>query len=45
MIISIWSKKGGVGKTSLAFSLAKDLKMYLITNDDSLVEMVYPKLL
>lgn len=41
MRISVINKKGGVGKTSLSFSLAKDLDMFLITNDDSIIELVY----
>lgn len=41
MIISIFNKKGGVGKTSLSFSLAKDLKYFLISNDDSVIELCY----
>ena len=41
MIISIYNKKGGVGKTSLSFSLAKDLNYFLISNDDSVIEKVY----
>lgn len=36
-IISIASTKGGVGKTSLAFSLAKDLRYRYATNDMSIV--------
>ena len=42
MKISIINKKGGVGKTSLALSLAIDLKNYLLSNDDSVIEKVYP---
>jgi hypothetical protein len=42
MKIAVWNKKGGVGKTSLALSLAKDLGYYLISNDDSNIEMAYP---
>jgi len=41
MIISIINKKGGVGKTPLAFSLAKDLEYFLISNDDSVIENIY----
>jgi cellulose biosynthesis protein BcsQ len=37
------NKKGGVGKTSIAFSIAKDLKYFLISNDDSVIEEIYPK--
>lgn len=43
MTISIFNKKGGVGKTSLAFSIAKDLDFKLISNDDSVIEDVYSK--
>jgi cellulose biosynthesis protein BcsQ len=35
MKIGVYSTKGGVGKSSIAFSLAKDLNMNLITNDMS----------
>jgi len=41
MRISVINKKGGVGKTSLSFSLAKDLEMFLLSNDDSTIELVY----
>ena len=44
MRISVINKKGGVGKTSLAFSLAKDLDFYLLSNDDSVIEMAYPNM-
>jgi len=36
MVISIYSTKGGVGKTSLAYSLAKDSNLGYITNDMSI---------
>lgn len=42
MIISVVNKKGGVGKTPLSFSLAKDLGYYLQSNDNSLIETIYP---
>jgi len=32
-MVAIYSSKGGVGKTSLAFSLAQDLNLGIITND------------
>lgn len=32
-MVVIYSSKGGVGKTSLAFSLAQDLNLGIITND------------
>lgn len=41
--ITFMNKKGGVGKTSLAFSVAKDLDYFLISNDDSIIETIYPK--
>ena len=36
MTVCLFQSKGGVGKTSLAFSLAKDLKLSFITNDMSI---------
>lgn len=42
MIVSVFNGKGGVGKTPIAFSLAKDLNAYLISNDDSIIEEAYP---
>ncbi len=42
MIVTFFNKKGGTGKTSLAFSVAKDLNYYLISNDDSVIEDIYP---
>jgi len=44
MIISVWSKKGGVGKTSIAYNLARDLDYFLISNDDSIIEKAYPNM-
>lgn len=32
-MVAVYSSKGGVGKTSLAFSLAQDLNLGIITND------------
>lgn len=42
-IVSIFNKKGGVGKTSIAFSLAKDMNLNLVSNDDSVIEKIYDK--
>ncbi|MCK9373619.1 MAG: ParA family protein [Sulfuricurvum sp.] len=42
MILSIVNKKGGVGKTPISFSLAKDLGYYLQSNDNSVIESIYP---
>ena len=37
------TKKGGTGKTSISFNLAKDLNYYLLSNDDSIIEKIYDK--
>jgi len=42
-IICLASTKGGVGKTSIAFSLAKDLDYRYMTNDMSVVVTKYSK--
>jgi len=42
-VISIFSLKGGVGKTSLSFSLSKDLEMGYITNDMSIAIQKHKK--
>ena len=41
MIISVINKKGGVGKTPISFSLAKDLGYVLQSNDNSVIETIY----
>jgi len=41
MIITFFNKKGGVGKTSLAYNVARDLNFYLLSNDDSIIESSY----
>jgi cellulose biosynthesis protein BcsQ len=43
MKIAVINKKGGVGKTPFAFSIAKDLGFYLQSNDSSLIEVIYHK--
>lgn len=42
MRVSVFNKKGGVGKTPISVSLAKDLECYLLSNDDSVIEDVLP---
>lgn len=42
MRIAVFNLKGGVGKTPIAFSLAKDLGMNIQSNDSSLLETLYP---
>lgn len=41
-IASVINKKGGVGKTPIASTLALDLDYYIISNDDSTIETLYP---
>ena len=41
MKIALLNKKGGVGKTPFAFSIAKDLGLYLQSNDNSCIEKIY----
>jgi cellulose biosynthesis protein BcsQ len=43
MIVTVMTKKGGTGKTSLSYNLAKDLDYYLLSNDDSIIEKIYDK--
>ena len=40
-IITFYNKKGGTGKTSLSFNVAKDLDYFLLSNDDSVIEKIY----
>ena len=42
MRISVITTDGGAGKTAIAFALAKELDYYLLSNDDSVIEAVYP---
>ena len=42
MKIALLNKKGGVGKTPFAFSIAKDLDYFLQSNDNSCIEQIYP---
>ena len=41
-VITFFNKKGGTGKTSFSFSVAKDLNYPLLSNDDSVIEEIYP---
>lgn len=43
MRIAVINSKGGVDKTPLAFSLAKDFGLNLQTNDNSVVTQIYDK--
>ena len=42
MKIAVSTIDGGAGKTAISFALAKELDHYLISNDDSVIELVYP---
>ncbi len=42
MKLALATTDGGAGKTATAFALAKELDHYLISNDDSVIEKVYP---
>jgi len=43
MIVSVFTKKGGTGRTSIAYNIAKDLGWYLLSNDNSIIEEQYDK--
>lgn len=40
--VAVINKKGGVGKTPIATSLGIDLNYFIISNDDSTIEQLYP---
>jgi len=42
MRIAVITTDGGAGKTAIAFAIAKELGFYLLSNDDSVIEAVYP---
>jgi len=42
MRVSVITTDGGAGKTAISFALAKELDYYLISNDDSVIELAYP---
>lgn len=42
--VAFFNKKGGTAKTSISFNIAKDLDYYLLSNDDSTIEEIYPKM-
>jgi len=44
MKISIITTDGGAGKTAISFAIAKELNYYLISNDDSIIELAYPSM-
>ena len=35
---------GGTGKTAISYAIAKDLELFLISNDDSIIEQAYPNM-
>ena len=43
MKIAVFNQKGGVGKSSLSYSFAKDLDYNYITNDESIIPNIYDK--
>jgi len=40
--IAIITLDGGAGKTAISYAIAKDLGFYIISNDDSVIESIYP---
>lgn len=44
MEVAFWNQKGGVGKTALAYAVAKECNTFLLSNDDSIIEDAYPKM-
>jgi len=42
MKIAVITTDGGAGKTAISFAIAKELDYYLMSNDDSVIELVYP---
>ena len=42
-MIVIFSEKGGVGKSNLSFTIAKDLDKHYYTNDSSIISSVYER--
>ena len=43
MIYTFYNKKGGTGKTTLSFNLAKDKDYIWLSNDDSVIPDIYEK--
>ena len=43
MVISVINKKGGVGKTCISSNIARDLDLNFLSNDDSVVPLLYKK--
>jgi len=44
MKIAVITTDGGAGKTAIAFAIAKELKHFLISNDNSIITLVYPEM-